>query len=160
MQRYSSTRASRSAYISGSAAPELDYSSTSEVGVFPGSRTQTEQGLPQGAFVLVRAIIVVAIAVALLAFARVWLSAGSVSSTIAASDLSSKIETARATGNDLEVQQSQLSNTMHIRLAAESMGLGAAESTVAIDLPADVVATDESGNLSLSGSLSNMAAQG
>ena len=160
MSRYSQSRASRSAYMHGSSAPALDYRQTPDVEVLSGSSAHAEQGLPQGVISLARAIVIVAAVVALLALARVTLSAMSVSTTIATSELSTEIETARAAGNDLEVQQSQLSNSMHIRLAAESMGLGAAESTVAIDLGEDVVATDESGNLSLSGSIANMSAQG
>ena len=72
-----------------------------------------------------------------------------------------QIANERTLGNDLEVQQSQLSNSTHIhRSAAEGLGMAAPAATESIELGADVVATDASGNLSLSGSLSSMASQG
>lgn len=95
-----------------------------------------------------------------LACARVLLSAASVTTTIATDELSTQIANERTLGNDLEVQQSQLSNSTHIRSAAEGLGMAAPAATESIELGADVVATDASGNLSLSGSLSSMASQG
>ena len=101
-----------------------------------------------------------AIVIAIFACARVLLSAASVTTTIATDELSTQIANERTLGNDLEVQQSQLSNSTHIRSAAEGLGMAAPAATESIELGADVVATDASGNLSLSGSLSSMASRG
>ncbi len=161
MRERESYRASRSAYIHGSAAPDLRHAADPDVNVVAGRRRATQSdGVPESVFGVVRVVLVVAAIVAFLCCARVFLSAASVSTTIATNDLSTQIANERTAGNDLEVQQSQLSNSMHIRIAAEGLGMAAPAATESVELGADVVATDASGNLSLSGSLSSMANQG
>ena len=161
MRERDSYRASRSAYIHGSAAPDLRPVSDPDINVVPGRRRAVEvDGVPDSVFAVVRIVLVVAAVVAVLCCARVGLAAASVSTTIASNDLSTQIANERTAGNDLEVQQSQLSNSMHIRIAAEGLGMAAPAATEAVELGADVVSTDAEGNLSLSGSLSAMANQG
>ena len=157
MRQYDSYRASQPAYVHGSAAPDLRRQGNPDVNVMPGRRNGVNHaGVPESIF----GVVAVAIVIAIFACARVLLSAASVTTTIATDELSTQIANERTLGNDLEVQQSQLSNSTHIRSAAEGLGMAAPAATESIELGADVVATDASGNLSLSGSLSSMASQG
>lgn len=160
MTQRNSYRASRPDYVHGAAAPDLR-SANPDVNVFAGrGRSAEASSLPQSIVSAFRVGVVVAIVVAALCCVRVGLAAANVSATIATSELSSQIESQRTAGNDLEVQQSQLSNSMHIRIAAEGLGMAAPAATEAVVLSEDIIATDASGNLSLSGSLSSMANQG
>ena len=85
--------------------------------------------------------------------ARVALSSAAVTGSIQAQELSSKIDGARAQGNQLEVTQSSLSNPSRVKTEANAMGMAAPLETTTIDLGQDAVATDDAGNLSLSKSL-------
>ena len=146
---------SRSAYLYGSAAPAYRPESEPEFGVIPGHRSRSEVvELPASIMTIARVVVAVAIVIAAIACVRVGLSAMSVNTSIATSELSSQIESARTTGNDLEVMQSQLSNSTHIKLEATGLGMAAPSETTVVTLEPDVVATDAQGNLSLSGSLS------
>ncbi len=146
---------SRSTYVYGSAAPAYAPGSAPDFDVIPGRRSRSEVvELPASIMTIARVIVVVAAIVAVIACVRVGLSAMSINTSIATSELSSQIETARTAGNDLEVMQSQLSNSTHIKLEATGLGMAAPESTTVVTLSPDVVATDAQGNLSLSGSLS------
>lgn len=161
MRQYDSYRASQPAYVHGSAAPDLRRQGNPDVNVMPGRRNGVNHaGVPESIFGVVGVVFAVAIVIAIFACARVLLSAASVTTTIATDELSTQIANERTLGNDLEVQQSQLSNSTHIRSAAEGLGMASPAATESIELGADVVATDASGNLSLSGSLSSMASQG
>lgn len=146
---------SRSAYLYGSAAPAYRPESEPEFGVIPGHRSRSEVvELPASIMTIARVVVAVAVVIAAIACVRVGLSAMSVNTSIATSELSSQIESARTTGNDLEVKQSQLSNSTHIKLEATGLGMAAPSETTVVTLEPDVVATDAQGNLSLSGSLS------
>lgn len=146
---------SRSAYLYGSAAPAYRPESEPEFGVIPGHRSRSEVvELPASIMTIARVVVAVAIVIAAIACVRVGLSAMSVNTSIATSELSSQIESARTTGNDLEVKQSQLSNSTHIKLEATGLGMAAPSETTVVTLEPDVVATDAQGSLSLSGSLS------
>lgn len=145
----------RSSYMYGSAAPAYRPEVEPDFEVIPGRRTQPEVvELPASVMTVARVVVIVALIVAAIACVRVGLSAMSISTAIETSELSDQIELARTTGNDLEVMQSQLSNSTHIKLEATSLGMAAAEETSVITLSSDVVATDDQGNLSLSGSIS------
>lgn len=144
----------RSSYVYGSAAPAYSPEAEREFDVIPGSRTRSEVvELPASIMTIARVVVVVAVIIAAIACVRVGLSAMSINTSIATSELSSQIDTARTTGNDLEVMQSQLSNSTHIKLEATGLGMAAPAETTVVALGPDVVATDAQGNLSLSGSL-------
>ena len=161
MRNERSYRASRSDYLYGSAVPAYGRRPEAEFDVIPGRRTsQGVVTLPQSIFSIAKLIVVAAVIVAALCFVRVGLTAASVSTSIDSNDLTAKIETARTVGGDLEVQQSQLSNSMHIRVQASNLGMAAPVATTTITLPSDVVAVDEAGSLSLSKSIATMASQG
>lgn len=106
-----------------------------------------------------RIAVAVALVVAAVCCVRVGLSAASVTSSIAVDDLGSRIEDARSYGSDLEVQQSRLSNSEHIRVEAENLGMVPPVGTQAVVLSPDVVVVDEEGNLSLAGSVAAIAGQ-
>lgn len=160
-RRNGARRPSRSDYVYGSSAVAFDERRESEFGVVAGRRAAAEtHTLPSQVIVAAKAVVAIAFAFALVCCVRVALTAASVSTSLESSSLSTQIETARSAGNDLEVQQSQLSNSMHVRLAATSLGMAAPAETAVVTLPPDVVATDASGALSLSGSLSAIANQG
>lgn len=156
-----SYRASRSGYVYGSAAPTYRREAEQSFDVIEGRRSRNEiVTLPSSVMGVVKVVVVVAMVVAALCCVRVGLAAASVTTSIESSKISADIESARSMGNDLEVQQSQLSNSMHIRVEAAGMNMGAPATTAVVTLAPDVVATDDAGNLSLSGSLSNIASQG
>ena len=160
MRNERSYRASRSEYLYGSAAPAYSRGAGAEFDVIPGRRTsQGVVTLPQSIVTVAKLIVVAALVVAALCFVRVGLTAATVSTSIESDSLSAQIETARTVGGDLEVQQSQLSNSMHIRVKAASLGMAAPVDTQTIVLPADPVAVDGAGNLSLSESVSTMSNQ-
>ena len=94
---------------------------------------------------------------ALVAFARIALTAAAVNVEIESKSYDSLIDTARSEGSSLEVAQSSLSNPSRIKSEATALGMAAPESTSKIVLPEDIVATDGSGNLSLSQSLAAAA---
>lgn len=129
------------------------------VRVVPGRRGQVETLDPR----LVKAAkvaIIVMIAFAILGFARVALSATAVTTSIEAEQISSQVDSARAAGNVLEVQESALSNPTYVKnYATNELGMSAPASVETIALGADEVAVDENGSLSLSKSLA-VAAQG
>ena len=130
MRQYDSYRASQPAYVHGSAAPDLRRQGNPDVNVMPGRRNGVNHaGVPESIFGVVGVVFAVAIVIAIFACARVLLSAASVTTTIATDELSTQIANERTLGNDLEVQQSQLSNSTHIRSAAEGLGMAAPAAT-------------------------------
>ena len=90
---------------------------------------------------------------AVIGFARVAISAATVTTSIESQQLAGQISDARTEGSDLEVTQSMLSNPTRIKAEAAALDMGAAADVENIDLSGDVVVTDEAGNLSLSGSV-------
>lgn len=157
----STSRPSRPEYMHTSNAVALEYEEEQTFGVVAGRRRASAiETLPRQVIVAARILVAIAAAIALVCCVRVALTAASVSTSLESSAMSAQIETARSTGNDLEVQQSQLSNSMHVRLAASSLGMAAPAETAAVVLTPDIVVTDETGALSLSGSLAAIASQG
>ena len=100
---------------------------------------------------------VVLLLIACVGMVRVQLMVASQDQCIAANELSAQIDTTRKSANELEVQQSYMSNTTHIRTAATQLNMEAPASVTTLTLAADVVATDAAGNLSLAGTLSALA---
>ena len=117
--------------------------------VVPGTGPRTAApALPDSVVFLAKTVAVVLVVLALVA-----LSSAAVTGSIQAQELSSKIDGARAQGNQLEVTQSSLSNPSRVKTEANAMGMAAPLETTTIDLGQDAVATDDAGNLSLSKSL-------
>ena len=118
------------------------------VRVVPGQGTRTStQTIPSTVVFMAKTLAVVLVVAALLCFARIAIGSATVATSVQSQQLESQISDARASGNNLEVQQSSLSNPTRVKAVA------APESVGIIDLGTDVVATDEAGNLSLSKSV-------
>lgn len=133
-------------------APER--SPRERISVVPGrcTRTQTPT-LPSNVVFLAKAAAVVLLVVSLVGFARIGLMSATISTTMQSSQLTSHISDARSSGAALEVSQSTLSNPTKVKQQAGKLGMAAPETTGVITLDKDVVATDESGALSLSKSV-------
>ena len=133
-------------------APER--SPRERISVVPGRGTRTQTPtLPSNVVFWAKAAAVVLLVVSLVGFARIGLMSATISTTMQSSQLTSQISDARSSGAALEVSQSTLSNPTKVKQQANKLGMAAPETTGVIDLGKDVVATDESGALSLSKSV-------
>mgnify|MGYP007042234648 CR=1 FL=1 len=106
---------------------------------------------------LAKAAAVVLLVVSLVGFARIGLMSATISTTMQSSQLTSQISDARSSGAALEVSQSTLSNPTKVKQQAGKAGHGRPRDHGVITLDKDVVATDESGALSLSKSVARAA---
>ena len=112
-------------------APER--SPRERISVVPGRGTRTQTPtLPSNVVFLAKAAAVVLLVVSLVGFARIGLMSATISTTM---------------------QSSQLTNPTKVKQQAGKLGMAAPETTGVITLDKDVVATDESGALSLSKSV-------
>lgn len=133
-------------------APER--SPRERISVVPGRGTRTQTPtLPSNVVFLAKAAAVVLLVVSLVGFARIGLMSATIPTTMQSSQLTSQISDARSSGAALEVSQSTLSNPTKVKQQAGKLGMAAPETTGVITLDKDVVATDESGALSLSKSV-------
>ena len=133
-------------------APER--SPRERISVVPGRGTRTQTPtLPSNVVFLAKAAAVVLLVVSLVGFARIGLMSATISTTMQSSQLTSQISDARSSGAALEASQSTLSNPTKVKQQAGKLGMAAPETTGVITLDKDVVATDESGALSLSKSV-------
>ena len=133
-------------------APER--SPRERISVVPGRGTRTQTpALPSNVVFLAKAVAVVLLVVSLVGFARVGLMSATISTTMQSNELSNQISDTRSSGAALEVSQSALSNPTKVKQQAGKLGMASPETTGVIDLAKDIVATDESGALSLSKSV-------
>ena len=133
-------------------APER--SPRERISVVPGRGTRTQTPtLPSNVVLLAKAAAVVLLVVSLVGFARIGLMSATISTTMQSSQLTSQISDARSSGAALEVSQRTLSNPTKVKQQAGKLGMAAPETTGVITLDKAVVATDESGALSLSKSV-------
>lgn len=140
-------------------APER--SPRERISVVPGRGTRTQTPtLPSNVVFLAKAAAVVLLVVSLVGFARIGLMSATISTTMQSSQLTSQISDARSSGAALEVSQSTLSNPTKVKQQAGKLGMSSPETVGVIDLAQDVVATDESGALSLSKSVAIAAGLG
>lgn len=129
-----------------------------DISVVPGGARRASQAQSSSLVTIAKIVAVALVVIALLGVARVTLSAQTVTVALETRQLSSQIETARSEGSVLEVNMSTLSNPTRIKTEATALGMAAPSSTTKFDLSGDVVVTDASGNLSLSGSMAACAA--
>lgn len=144
------------AYQTPQSSPRLRPNPRPDLYVYPGKNTdQAAHAALDPVIVSWFKIALVAVLVlAAVGIFRVWLSATTVSNLIATEELSSQIDSARATGSDLEIQQSLLSNPARIQaIAADTLAMAPTTDACYLDIAAGVLATDSDGTLSLSGSL-------
>ncbi|MCB7037341.1 cell division protein FtsL [Eggerthella sinensis] len=140
-------------------APER--SPRERISVVPGRGTRTQApSLPANVVFLAKAVAVVLLVVSLVGFVRIGLMSATVSTTMEANQLSNEISDTRSSGAALEVSQSALSNPTKVKQQAGKLGMSSPETVGVIDLAQDVVATDESGALSLSKSVAIAAGLG
>lgn len=124
--------------------------------VVPGRKNQVET-LSPAIVRLAKCVAVALVVLTLVGFARIGLVAAAVSVEQESKSYDTLIDTARSEGSSLEVAQSTLSNPSRIKSEASALGMSAPETSSKIFLSADVVVTDEAGNLSLSQSLAQAA---
>lgn len=125
-----------------------------DIRVVPGRRPTTEDALSPTLLFLAKVAVVMMVLFAVLGFARVGLASATVSTAVSVDNLTGEIATVRSQGNDLEVQQSNLSNPAHLKqVAAGELGMGEAAESLDLRLSKDIVSTDAQGNLSLSASI-------
>lgn len=128
--------------------------------VVPGKGIPTKADtLSPSLVMLAKMFAVFVVIMALLGFVRIGLASATVSTAVATEELSTQIENAHASANSLEVTESYLSNPVALKGKAAGLGMAEAAETGTLTLPKDVIVTDASGNLSLSGSL-KAASQG
>lgn len=151
---YDSVAYKRDGYAYAEPAPSRQ--PTRRVDVIPGGahgRAADKSPAHSLAVKMAKATVAAAVVFAGVGFGRITLSAATVAEALEAREVSSQLETARSSISDLEVQQSSLSNPTRIKNEAAALGMSSPEATSVIDLSGDIVATDEQGNLSLSGSM-------
>ena len=167
--RFDSPRHYSSAMFDGTAArafepafdPAYESEERSNISVLRGRGAHArEQGLPQAVITLAVAAAAILVVIALLGFVRVTLSSATIETAKETRALSSQISIARAEGSTLEVAHSTLSNPIRIREMASALGMAAPSNVTYINFGRDIVATDEAGNLSLSGTMDALAAKG
>ncbi len=126
------------------------------VHVVPGKRSRAhEQARAASSLSFAKVAIIALVVFTLLGFVRIGFASATVLTAMSVQDLETSIESARSVGNELEVQQTYLSNPAYIAEEASSrLGMVEAEEALTITLSEDVVVTDEAGNLSLASSLS------
>lgn len=91
-------------------------------------------------------------------FVRVSLASATVTEAMEAKEVRNNLSEVRSSINDMQVEQSTLSNPTRIKDEAEALGMSSPEITHVIDISGDIVATESSGALSLTGSLEALSA--
>lgn len=129
--------------------------------VVPGRGRQVDtKTLSSSVIFIAKAFAVLMVVFAILGFVRIGLASATVNTAVATEEVATQIDSARSTGNDLEVRDSYLSSSQNVKSQAADLKMTEAANVAIITLPQDVVVTDSSGNLSLSGSLKAASAQG
>lgn len=126
-----------------------------DVRVVPGTRDKNKETSTSSLVNLAIMLAVLVTVVAVLSCVRIALTSATVTTMLESDTISTQISTARSTGTSLEMEQSALSSTPHLRAAAKKFGMQTPYIVGTIALDADVVATDGAGNLSLSGTVKN-----
>lgn len=156
--------------MAGASAYRYDYSAQPARRPQPGPRVHVVRGtkhashpvLSDAAVTLLKAAVVCMAVFLVLSFVRVGLASAAYGTASAATDLSAEVADARSTSESLTVQKSLLSSPTNIRnqAAADKLNMAAPTEVTTLTLPADVVATDSEGNLSLSRSVSALSSLG
>ena len=149
-------------YNHGSAAPRRNPyqspKSAPRIKVVPGTGRQRYQALsPQMRFAI-SLIAALLISFLCIGCARVFIASEAYGVASQASQLRSDISQARSEQEALAVEKSSIANPITLRNdAQERLHMSAPTKSEAIVLPEDVVITDGAGNLSLSGSVAQVA---
>lgn len=128
--------------------------SRTRVSVMPGQKAHVQPSvLSSNVVFLAKVVAAMLVVVASISFVRIGLASATASVSMQSQQLSAQIDDARSSGAVLEVSQSALSNPTKIKQQATSLDMVAPETVGVIEMDKDVVATDESGALSLSKSI-------
>lgn len=147
-----SYRNSNAPYVPGSAAPARQRSP--RVSTTAGERTQQSPSfLPSSAGFLAGAIAVAMVVIALVCFARIYISSETVTTSMAVQKAEAAISQARSEGSVLEVQSSVLTSVAYVTERAAAIGMVDPLDEMAITLSPDVVVVNEDGSLSLTESI-------
>lgn len=153
--------AQRPAYNYGSTARKLKREQPIPrhgIEVVPGGARE-ERAASSGAIVFARVLVVLIVAFALIGCVRISLASATVAAAMEANEIDDQISDARDRGAQLEVTQSSLANPTRVKRDALASGMRSPASASFIDISGDVVARDENGRLSLSGTVSAVADQ-
>lgn len=134
------------------------YEYSPDISVVPGNGSQTKSATDT-IILLAKVTAFVMIVIAIVCCARVMLSSMAVSTALESREISSNIDDARSNGSKLEVALSSISNPSYVKQEAYALGMSEPDPDLVlkIDLSDDVVVTDSSGALSLSGSAAIIA---
>jgi cell division protein FtsL len=129
-----------------------------DVRVVPGSRNRAEEredGPGVGTFIALALVAMFVFAAALIASVTLkTMTSGVLSDTSA---IETSMDAIKHESTTLEVQNSSLSNTNIVKAHAEKLGMSLPDEVGTITLEKDIVVLDDSGALSLSGSIKNAA---
>ena len=130
-----------------------------DVRVVRGNRSGQSTMLHYSTKSIIKIVIAILLSMLVVGFIRIGLVSATVSTSLKNGSISSQIEELKASSSDLEVKQSSLTNPDVIKQRALSMGMSAPEQTQVVTLPADAVATNDKGELSLSAGMAVAAQQ-
>lgn len=130
------------------------------VDVMPGGNAKVVR-TPAQAFALHIAKITLAIVVVIagVGFCRISLASATVNSALQARQINKNMEEMRSSINDMQVEQSSLSNPVRIKNEAESLGMSSPSTIHVLDLSGDLVQKEKNGDLSLTGTINAIASQ-
>lgn len=136
-------------YSAPESTPSLPLSP--KVHVTPGKKAQEAPGIKPSSLIAIFATVLVVFA--LISCMRVYFTSQAVLSSQESAQWETTIQNARSVGAQLEVSRSNLSDPERINLQAVDLGMVVPEEIGTIVMEDDVVVLDDSGALSLSGSL-------
>jgi len=124
--------------------------------VLPGRGTDLAEriGASPLFFTVLKVVVAAVLFLAVVGICRVALNAATVQTMIVSDGLTTQIAQAKSLADDLEVQETVLSNPARIKgYASENLGMAVAAQCGYIDLAKGALATDSGGRLSLAGSI-------
>lgn len=127
--------------------------------VVPGTRSTQNPSLSGNVLLFLNVLVALIAVFLIVGFVRIGISAASYDVAAQASAVREDISEARAVQENLAVQKSASANPIVLReQAAGQLGMTAPAALETITLPADVVAYDAAGNISLTDSVARLAA--
>jgi hypothetical protein len=129
------------------------------VRVVPGHKQEKQSFLSDFQVFVVKVILGVMAVALCIGFIKVGLASAAYSTASASSDLRSEIATMRTEGQSLAVEKSLIASPSNLRTtAATELGMAAPTVSETISVEPDVVVFNNTGNLSLTGSIAQAAA--
>lgn len=145
------------AYQHGATAPQLhERAGRARVRVVVGRR---RAGVSARAVAIFKMALAVCAVVAAVSLVRVQLTALATATTIDQQKLSAQVTELVSTNTNLELQKSEMLAPSALKDSASQLGMHQADSVETITVPEDVVAYNDDGSLSLSGSLERAASE-